>query len=152
MDLGGFPQMQMPSLNLDMPNLDSFFNFGAPQQQEAQPEAPACKIDEADNMDVLEFERKLFEGMYKASIKGFYRSSIDLISDECMGDWMNDSYTGLYAIAEKFQDDPFSVSIEETNKVADDLIAMIYKNVDVCQVEQVVDNYNSWCNDNYEVC
>ena len=146
------PQMQMPAFNMDMqmPNLDSLFDFGAPQQQ--QEAKPACEIDEADNMDVLEFERQLFRGLYKSSVKGFYRSSIDIISDECMGDWMNDSFTGLYAIAEKFQEDPFSVSIDETNKVADDIIAMVYKNADVCQVEKLTDNYNSWCNDNYDVC
>ena len=52
------PQMQMPAFNMDMqmPNLDSFFNILAPQQ-ESQPEKPACQIDEADNMDIIEFER-----------------------------------------------------------------------------------------------
>ena len=61
-------------------------------------------------MDNMTFYRKSFGGMYKASIKGVYRSSTDIISDECMGDWMNDSFTGLYAVMEKFQNDPFSIS------------------------------------------
>ena len=150
----GWEAPQMPAFNMgmQMPDLDSLFNSFAPQQKEAEPEKPACQVDEADNMDVLEFERQLFGGMYKSSIKGFYRSSVDIIPDECMGEWMSDSFTAMYAIIEKFDNDPFSVSIEETNKVADDIIAMVYKNVDVCQVETVYDNYNSWCNDNYEIC
>ena len=146
------PQMQMPAFNMDMqmPNLDSLFDFSAPQQQ--QEAKPACEIDEADNMDVLEFERQLFRGLYKSSVKGFYRSSIDIISDECMGDWMNDSFTGLYAVMEKFQNDPFSISLVEAKKVMDDLIDMKYKNLEACQVEHVTDSMKHWCLDNYDVC
>ena len=148
------PQMempQMPEFNMEMPNLDSWFNMAAPQQEQAQPEKK-CEINEDDTLDVLEFERQLFGGMYKSTVKGFWRSSKHLISDECMGDWMKTSFDGLYAYMEKFNEDPFSVTMEESTKVADDFIAMIYKNVEVCQVEKVYDNYNSWCADNKSVC
>ena len=103
-------------------------------------------------MDNMTFYRKSFGGMYKASIKGVYRSSTDIISDECMGDWMNDSFTGLYAVMEKFQNDPFSISLVEAKKVMDDLIEMKYKNLEACQVEHVTDSMKHWCLDNYDVC
>ena len=94
-------------------------------------------------MDEFEFTRKLFGGFYKASVKGFYRSSNNLISDECMGDWMDDSFTGIYSLMEKFQNNPFSISIDETKKVMDDLIETDYKkNLDLCQVEYLQDSYN----------
>jgi len=143
----------MPSLNMDMPNFDQFFNgnlFEAPQQ--SQPEQPSCQIDESLIMGDTEFMRKMIGGMYKSSMKGLYKSSTDIISDECMGDWMNDSFTGVFALIEKFQNDPFSISIDEAKKAMDDLIDMKYKNIEACQLEKVSDSMMHWCLDNYDVC
>ena len=142
---------QMPSLNMDMPDFNQFFNgnlFEAPQQ-DAQ---PVCQIDEADIMDDTEFMRKMWGGMYKSSMKGLYRSSTDIISDECLGDWMNDSFTGFFAMIEKFQSDPFSITIDEAKNVMDDIIDMKYKNIEVCQIEKLSDSMMHWCLDNYDVC
>ena len=144
---------QMPSLDFGMPNFDQFFKgdlFEAPQP--AMPEQPKCQIDEADIMDDNEFMRKTMQGIYKSSMKGLYRSSTDIISDECLGDWMNDSFTGMYALIEKFQTDPFSIGIDEAKKVMDDLIDMKYKNIEECQFEKLSDNMMHWCLDNYDVC
>ena len=103
-------------------------------------------------MDDTEFLRKMWGGIYKSSMKGLYKSSTDIISDECMGDWMNDSFTGMYALMEKFQNDPFSISIDEAKKVMDDLIDMKFKNVESCQFEKVSDSMMHWCLDNYDIC
>ena len=121
-------------------------------QQESQPEQPACQIDEADIMDDTVFLRKMYQGMYKSSLKGLYKSSTDIISDDCLGDWMDNSFTGLMGLIEKFQNDPFSVSLTEAKKVMDDLIELKYKNDDYCQLEKLSDNMMHWCLDNYDVC
>ena len=103
-------------------------------------------------MDELTYFRKSFGGMYKASVRGIYRSSTEIISDECMGDWMKDSFTGLLVVIEKFENDPFSISLLEAKKVMDDLIDMKYKNLEECQVEHLTDSMKHWCLDNYDIC
>ena len=138
---------QMPALDTTMSTFDQFF-LGYPLTA-PKPEQPICQIDESEQMDDTEFLRKMWGGIYKSSMKGLYRSSIDIISDECLGDWMNDSFTGMYALIEKFQNDPFSISIDEAKKVMDDLIDMKFKNVEACQFEKVSDSMMHWCLDNH---
>merc|ERR1712046_506300 len=53
---------------------------------------------------------------------------------------------------EKFDQDPFSVSMDETNMASEDIIAMVYKNVEVCQVQHLTESYNTWCTDNKDLC
>ena len=47
-----------------------------------------CAIADASRMEYTEFQRQLIQGAWKGIVKGAYHSKTDLISNECMGEWM----------------------------------------------------------------
>jgi len=104
-------------------------------------------------MGEFTYMRKLLGGMYQASVKTFFKSDTNLISDECMGDWMEDSFAGVKAIWTQIQTNPGNFSYEETQKVVHQLFVNdAQKTLDLCEVDHLQASYDTWCQDNQDVC
>ena len=57
--------------------------------------AQECEFEAADNMGNIEFLRKVTQAGYRGYIRGSYLELDDIISDECLGDWMPEQYNKL---------------------------------------------------------
>lgn len=103
-------------------------------------------------MDDRTFTRQVAQGTWKSIVKGAYHSKTDLISDECLGDWMVPIWDKLFETHAKCKEDPMSLSIGEAKDFVTSLVDLFYKNKESCQVGKVYDDYKNWCVDNLDMC
>jgi hypothetical protein len=85
-------------------------------------------------------------------VRGAYHSKTDLISNECMGDWMIPNIEKVFSTAMKAQVDPLSITIDEAYDTASGVIDIAFKNRDSCQFTKVYDDYKNWCINNMDMC
>jgi hypothetical protein len=63
-------------------------------------------------------------------VRGAYHSKTDLISNECLGDWMIPTIHKVFSTAMKAQSDPMSITIDEAYDTASSLVDVAFKNRD----------------------
>lgn len=74
------------------------------------------------------------------------------MSDECFGEWMHDSFQKIKDFVKTWKEDPLSVPLEEYYAISREVVDLIFKNKDTCQINKQVNDHNVWCSDNQETC
>jgi len=111
-----------------------------------------CHLATGDRMSTLHELRLIAQTSVKSWAQGFYQENGDVVSDECFGDWMNESAERLHTFARRFKDDPSTVTLDEMYAAAKDLVDLIWKNKDTCAIQKQKDDFKVWCTDNEEAC
>ena len=111
-----------------------------------------CAIADETRMEDREFMRQVAQGTWKSVVKGAYHSQVDLISNDCMGEWMIPTMDKIFNTTMKAQEDPMSITIDEAYDVATSTVDLFFKNRDTCQFQKVYDDYKNWCLNNLDVC
>lgn len=57
---------------------------------------------------------------------------MEVIPDECLGDWMEPKITTAWGVKHKLHHDFWSTNITEVKDAVDGLIDVVYKNAEVC--------------------
>lgn len=114
---------------------------------------PLCdNWDQQITMSDPVFFRSLAQGVFRASVKGFYHSDSDLLSEDCLGAWMDPIIGDTMYLHNKFWTDPMSISIDEAHQFAKNIVDLQFRNRESCQVMKLTDNYESWCLNNLDLC
>jgi hypothetical protein len=111
-----------------------------------------CAIADSTRMEDREFARQVTQGTWQNIVKGAYHSKTDLISNECLGDWMIPTMDKIFKTAIKVSEDPMSITIDEAYDVATNTVDLYFKNRDTCQFTKVYDDYKNWCLNNLDTC
>lgn len=111
-----------------------------------------CAIADANRIPKHEFYRQMAQGLWKNIVKGAYHSKTDLISDECLGDWMGPMMHNVHHTFKKAHQDPMSITIDEAYEAATGIVDIHFRNRDSCQYVKVFDDYKNWCANNLEMC
>ena len=111
-----------------------------------------CAIADETRMEDREFMRQVAQGTWKSIVKGAYHSQTDLISNDCMGEWMIPTMDKIFNTTMKAQENPMSITIDEAYDVATSTVDLFFKNRDACQFQKVYDDYKNWCLNNLDVC
>lgn len=94
------------------------------------------------------FFRRTFYNLYNGFVRGFYHEHrANVIPAECLGDWVSTDLNNLIGVFDMIADDrileiPYADAIEASKDVVD----LIYKNADYCQVKAVLTDLDSLCN------
>lgn len=114
-----------------------------------------AKITILQNLSDTALMRKTLYTVYNSLIKGGYRSKTDIISKDCLGDWMQPGFDNMDNIMDKLdKGDIFRVSKDEVKQAATDAVDFVYKNMDYCEIMGISEEKNGWkwCLDNIGVC
>jgi hypothetical protein len=105
----------------------------------------ACEYNEGDIMSDAQFYRLLAQSGVREFARGFYLEQEGIISEECFGDWMVETYNDLTSRMHEIVSDPMAVSAAEYGAWAADATELILGNKDKCSIGPLVDDYVSWC-------
>jgi len=87
------------------------------------------------------------------SLKGLYQENADVVSQECFGDWMDDTWTTVWGLKKRAHEDSiFSIEMSEIKSAGAQIINDLYKLNDVCQFERVGDDMKHFCLENPGQC
>ena len=111
-----------------------------------------CEFEAIDNMGDIEFLRKVTQAGYRGYIRGTYLESEDIISDDCLGDWMPEQYNKLVNQAQMAMADPLAVSLEDYTNWAAEVATLLFKNKDTCALAQITDDWRQWCMEDQMRC
>ena len=90
--------------------------------------------------------------MHRGWVKGWYQENDDVIADKCFGDNIEPVLETAWGLKKKFHEDFWSVNIGEVKDVGEQLIDMIYGNMDDCHFQRVKDDMQDWCLENPGQC
>jgi hypothetical protein len=91
-------------------------------------------------------------GIYVDSLNGLYHSQNDTISEECFGTWMVPIIDNIAQTITKTIEDPSSLQVDEAKNTSYGMIDLVYKNIDVCQIEKVFNDIRFWCLSDLDAC
>jgi hypothetical protein len=84
---------------------------------------------------------KMFYSMWNGFVRGLYKSNKhEVISNECMGDWMNHNMGHFYNATEVFFTDFKMAPYEEAVKISTELVDVVYKNDEACKFSKVMND------------
>lgn len=117
------------------------------------PDAPVqCDFEEGDILTDSEFYRTLIGGTYKSFVKGWYNSEEDMISEDCLGEWMTPMIEFQKDFHHQIRHDPMATTIEDAHTAANNFVDLHWRNRDSCEIGMIKDDYYNWCLDNEEIC
>lgn len=96
--------------------------------------------------------RLVAQASVKSWAKGYYQESGDVVSDECFGEWMHDSFQKIKNFIKTWKDDPLAVPLEDYYAISKEVVDLLFKNKDTCQINKQVNDFKVWCSDNEETC
>ena len=122
----------------------------APVEVEVAPVAPVKKDNELDDYT---FTKKFYHTLWDSSVKGWYgiQKRENVVSNECMGDWMDEGMDSMNTMLENMDDYTFPKAdeIKTTFNFGTDLL---YKNFDKCDMFKVASHSMTWCSENVGQC
>lgn len=114
---------------------------------------PNCPASDAPRFNHTQANRELLKALYMGSVKGLYQENADVVSQECFGDWMDDTWTTIWGLKKKAHEDSwFQIDMNEWKNAGGQLISDIYKNHELCQFEKVGDDMKHFCLENPGNC
>lgn len=100
-----------------------------------------------------EFLVTLQRTVYTSFVEGMYSDQVPRFSDKCFGDHNLETIKSVHAFKHKVIElDIFNLSMDEAKQVANDVIEMIWSNVDECKMMVPITDAISWCGDNSDKC
>lgn len=111
-----------------------------------------CGLAPGHEVASMHEARLLAQATFKSWSKGFYQESGDVVSDECFGDWMHDSFHKIKDFVQTWKEDPLNVPLEDYYAISREVVDLIFKNKDTCQINKQVNDFKVWCSDNEETC
>jgi hypothetical protein len=112
-----------------------------------------CPASDAPRFNHTQANRELVKALYTGSLKGLYQENADVVSDECFGDWMDDTWTTIWGLKKRAHEDSFwEIGMSEVIDVSNKLITDVYKLNDVCKFEKVGDDMKNFCLENPGQC
>ena len=97
----------------------------------------------------FKFMSKLMYATYNGFARGLYREhSRTVINENCLGDWVTKNLTYLEKVWEKINDlELLEIPYEDAIEAAKDVVNLIYRNRDACDVDHVVKDLVNFCPD-----
>ena len=111
-----------------------------------------CNIDPNSELTDIEQMRLFGQAGSKAFFSGLYQADANVVSDECFGTWMVDTWGDISSFNDKFFEDPFSIPTSQYMTYATNWMSLVVNNADKCQWKMILDDLENWCLDNKEVC
>ena len=111
-----------------------------------------CHLAKGDEMSTLHELRLIAQTSVKSWAQGYYQESGDVVSDECFGEWMHDSFEKIKAFVHTWRADPLAVELEDYYAISREIVDLIFKNKDTCNLKKQTDDFKVWCTDNEDVC
>lgn len=113
-----------------------------------------CDYDASGDMEHFEFLNAIFRTVWTNLVKGIYNDRITTpVSDKCFGQQNLAKFDGVKALHHKIiTGDFFNISMAEHQKVANDIIEMLWTNADECGALVPVTDIIGWCGDNADKC
>lgn len=115
--------------------------------------ADFCAKSDEPRFNHTQANRELMKALYTGSLKGLYQENHDVVSDECFGDWMDETWTILHGLHKKLHEDElWEIDMNEWKNAGARVIDDIYKLNDVCKFEKVGDDWKHFCLENPGQC
>lgn len=112
-----------------------------------------CPASDAPRMNHMQANRELWKALYQGSVKGLYQENNDVVSDECFGDWMDETWTIVHDLKKKAHEDSlWEIDMNEWKNAGARVINDLYKLNDVCKFEKVGDDMKHFCLENPGQC
>jgi len=111
-----------------------------------------CANAQDSEMTKMHELRLVAQASIKSWSQGYYQESGDVVSDECFGEWMHDSFSKIKDFVKMWKEDPLAVPLEEYYAISREVVDLLVKNKDTCQINKQVNDFNAWCTDNEETC
>lgn len=103
-------------------------------------------------MNPITLNRLFLKNSYQGFVTGLYSENDKVVTDECLGAWVETPVHKVKGLAHKMHEDFWSVDMNEVKNVGSELIDVFYKNAEVCHFEKVGDNAKHWCIENPGQC
>ena len=95
-----------------------------------------------DQLNDLTFVTSMLYNMYNGFIRGFYRETKQNVIDErCLGAWVQTNLTHLDGVMTKLFNMEFNIPYDEAVEAATDMVNLIYKNREYCQMDKVASDF-----------
>ena len=98
-------------------------------------------------MSEFRFFSKLTYTTYNGVIRGLYREHAHtVVSENCLGEWVTRNLTYLEMVWQKIYDfEVLSIPYEDALEAAKDVVNLIYRNRDACEIDRVIADFESFC-------
>ena len=103
--------------------------------------------NQSEAMSEFKFMSKMMYNVYNGFARGLYREqSRTVINENCLGDWVTKNLTYLEKVWEKIEDlELLEIPYEDAMEAAKDVVNLIYRNRDACDVDHVVRDLVDFC-------
>ena len=100
-------------------------------------------------MNDFRFFSKLTYTTYNGVIRGLYREHAHtVVSENCLGEWVTQNLTYLEMVWQRIYDfEVLSIPYEDAIEAAKDVVNLIYRNRDACEIDRVVGDLEAFCGD-----
>ncbi len=98
-------------------------------------------------MSEFKFMSKMIYATYNGFARGLYREqSREVISSQCLGDWVSQNLTYLDKVWNQIYDFKLlDIPYEDAMEAAKDMVNLIYRNRDACDVDHIVNDLTEFC-------
>ena len=105
--------------------------------------------NQTEVMSEFKFMSKMMYSTYNGFARGLYREhSRNVINENCLGEWVTKNLTYLEKVWEKVNDfELLEIPYEDAIEAAKDVVNLIYRNRDACDVDHVVKDLVNFCPD-----
>ena len=106
-------------------------------------------MDREDYIEDFQMFSKIFYSTYNGFVRGFYHEhQREVVSKECLGDWVTKNLTYLDMVWQKIADmEILTIPYEDAVEAAKDVVDLIYKNREYCQIDKVFNDINELCDE-----
>ena len=105
--------------------------------------------NQTEAMSEFRYMSKMIYAGYNGFARGLYREhSRNVISENCLGEWVTKNLTYLEKVWEQvYNFELLEIPYEDAIEAAKDVVNLIYRNRDACDVDHVVKDIVNFCSD-----
>ena len=104
-----------------------------------------CPETGAPKLNEVQMNRLFMKNAYQGFVTGLYNENDKVVTDECLGAWVEAPIHKAKELHHKAHQDFWSVDVNEVKEVGSELIDVFFKNTEVCHFERVQDDIKHWC-------